>query len=306
MRRASAASARTTRLYSSAVVAPIKASSPRASATFSSAATSSSPARTSFSSSKKRTTRPALDATSALICAMRSASAPRTPVPARSVVASISTTIRSSSVATSRPSAMRCARPRTTLVLPTPAGPTRHGQFACRLASTSSAWSISASRPNTGSSSPRAAASVRLRPSEDSAGKSLGSRSKRVCPVWPFGAGACLRLARGAWAGAAECVWDGGAGPAVGAATGTTGTGLAPAVRAGVGGRAAGSSERALGLGIDARGRVSCVAVDVRRAPTMPIAICMAAVRSLVTSDPHWATARYAAVVRSWQSANSR
>ena len=43
-----------------------------------------------------------------------------------------------------------------------------------------------------------------------------------------------------------------------------------------------------------------------RRGPTMPIATCMAAVRSFVTSDPHWAMARYAAVVRSWQSAKSR
>ena len=47
--------------------------------------------------------------------------------------ASISTTMRSSSVATSWPSAMRCASPRTTLVLPTPAGPTRQGQLRVAL-----------------------------------------------------------------------------------------------------------------------------------------------------------------------------
>ncbi len=53
-------------------------------------------------------------------------------------------------------------------------------------------------------------------------------------------------------------------------------------------------------------GRASCVAAGVRRGPTMPIATCIAAVRSLVTSDPHCATARNAAVARSWHSAKRR
>ena len=93
------------------------------------------------------------------------------------------------------PSAMRCASPRTTLVLPTPAGPTRHGQLPWRLASTSSVRSISASRPRTGSSSPRAAAAVRLRPIDASVGKRFGSSSKRPAAARPAVGAASTRVA---------------------------------------------------------------------------------------------------------------
>ena len=121
----------------------------------------------------------ALRATSARRSPMRSASDAAHAGAREQRAGSISMTTRSSSPATSSPSAMRCARPRTTLVLPTPAGPTRHGLFAWRFASTSSVRSISSSRPTTGSSSPCAAASVRFRPSCDSSGNRFGSSANR-------------------------------------------------------------------------------------------------------------------------------
>ena len=54
---------------------------------------------------------------------MRSASEPRTPVPASIAAGSMLTRTLSSKHATSSPSAIRTARPRTTLVLPTPGAP---------------------------------------------------------------------------------------------------------------------------------------------------------------------------------------
>ena len=47
----------------------------------------------------------------------------------------------------------------------------------------------------------------------------------------------------------------------------------------------------------------SCVGPSVRRGPTIPIARCIDAVRSLTTSEPHCEIARKAAVALSWQSA---
>jgi hypothetical protein len=72
--------------------------------------------------------------------------------------------------------------------------------------------------------------------------------------------------------------------------------------RAGLGLRAGTASARVEGRGL---GSDSCVA-GALLGPTIPIAICIAAIRSFATSYPHCSTALYAAVVRSWQSANRR
>ena len=59
---------------------------------------------------------------------------------------------------------MRCARPSTTAVLPTPGSPMRTGLFFVRLASTWTTRRISASRPMTGSTLPSRARAVRSTP----------------------------------------------------------------------------------------------------------------------------------------------
>ncbi len=62
------------------------------------------------------------------------------------------------------PAMMRCARPSTTAVLPTPGSPMSTGLFLVRRDSTCTTRRISSSRPMTGSSLPERAASVRSRP----------------------------------------------------------------------------------------------------------------------------------------------
>ena len=62
------------------------------------------------------------------------------------------------------PSMMRCARPSTIAVLPTPGSPIRTGLFLVRRERTWITRRISSSRPITGSSVPLSAASVRSRP----------------------------------------------------------------------------------------------------------------------------------------------
>lgn len=59
------------------------------------------------------------------------------------------------------PRAMRCAKPSTTAVLPTPASPTRIGLFWRRRIRMSTTWRISSSRPMIGSSLPSRACAVR-------------------------------------------------------------------------------------------------------------------------------------------------
>ena len=59
------------------------------------------------------------------------------------------------------PRAMRCAKPSTTAVLPTPASPTRIGLFWRRRIRMSTIWRISSSRPTIGSILPLRACSVR-------------------------------------------------------------------------------------------------------------------------------------------------
>ncbi len=66
---------------------------------------------------------------------------------------------------------MRCARPSTTAVFPTPGSPIRTGLFFVRRARICMTRRISSSRPITGSSLPRRASSIRSRPYCSSARK---------------------------------------------------------------------------------------------------------------------------------------
>ena len=69
------------------------------------------------------------------------------------------------------PETMRCARPSTTAVLPTPGSPIRTGLFLVRRESTCTTRRISESRPMTGSSLPARAIAVRSVPYFSSAWK---------------------------------------------------------------------------------------------------------------------------------------
>ncbi len=67
------------------------------------------------------------------------------------------------------PATIRCARPSTIAVLPTPGSPIRTGLFLVRRDSTWITRRTSSSRPITGSSFPRSASAVRSRPNFSSA-----------------------------------------------------------------------------------------------------------------------------------------
>ena len=262
-------------------------------------------------------------AISPLSCVMRSASEPRMPVPARSAAGSIPMTTLSSKQATSSRLATRWASARAMLVLPTPGPPTRHALLRSRFASTSSTRSISASRPTTGSSSPRAASSVRFLPIWERSGNCFGSSAKRLLVEDGFAVSFAGRFAFGAsFAGGATFggAITGGAfiaGGAFGAggvcgrlSTGaggrTTGaTGITPLGRALAGGGViCGVSWLAVPRAFDAMAAVLADEIGTgRRGGTRPIASCMDATRSRVTSVPHWTSARCAAVPCSWQRA---
>jgi hypothetical protein len=85
---------------------------------------------------------------------------------------------------------MRCARPSTTAVLPTPGSPMSTGLFFVRRERICMIRSISFSRPTTGSSLPSAASLVRLRPNwsssfEDFLPSPCGRRRPAPEPDWP-------------------------------------------------------------------------------------------------------------------------
>ena len=169
-RRSSAASFSMWRRYSSSVVAPISRSSPRARAGLSMVpasigAPSALPAPTTWCSSSTNTIS---DGPAAVISRIspvsRSSNSPRYLVPATMPARSNATSRTSRSAAGTSPSAMRRAMPSTIAVLPTPGSPSSTGLFLVRRASTSMTWSISSSRPITGSSSPARASAVRSRP----------------------------------------------------------------------------------------------------------------------------------------------
>ncbi len=114
-------------LCSSGVVAPTSCTSPRASASLRVAVASSLPGpNSSCTSSKNTMIDPSESRASAHIDATFSASAPRTPVPAMSCGNESSTSTRGGSPEAASATSL-CATPCTTVVLPTPAGPTMHG-----------------------------------------------------------------------------------------------------------------------------------------------------------------------------------
>ena len=175
-RRSSAASFSMCLRYSSSVVAPTSRSSPRASIGFSmlpaSTAPSAAPAPTIVcSSSMKVTISPPESAISFRTALNRSSNSPRYFAPA--IIAPMSSAISRlffSDSGTS-PSTIRCARPSTIAVFPTPGSPIRTGLFFVRRDSTWITRRISSSRPITGSSLPFLACSVRSRPNRSSAWK---------------------------------------------------------------------------------------------------------------------------------------
>mmetsp|Transcript_3787 Transcript_3787/g.14038 ORF Transcript_3787/g.14038 Transcript_3787/m.14038 type:complete len:251 (+) Transcript_3787:1819-2571(+) len=165
-RRSKAASFSTCLRYSSSVVAPMHRSSPRASIGFSRFAASIAPSvlpapSSRCTSSMKRTMSPA-SFTSANTLFSRSSNSPRYLAPAMSAPTSRLYSLTFSDSGTS-PATMRCARPSTMAVLPTPGSPISTGLFLVRRASTVTHRRISSSRPMTGSSLPSAASLTMLR-----------------------------------------------------------------------------------------------------------------------------------------------
>ena len=153
-------------LYSSSVVAPMARSSPRAKAGFSmfdaSMAPSAAPAPTSVcSSSMKRTIFPWESSISLRMAFSRSSNSPRYFAPASIDPKSRATTRLFLRISGTSPETMRCAKPSTMAVLPTPGSPINTGLFFVRRERTCTTRRISSSRPMTGSSLPRLANSVR-------------------------------------------------------------------------------------------------------------------------------------------------
>jgi hypothetical protein len=112
-------------------------------------------------SSMKTMVWPSSAATSLSTDFSRSSNSPRYFAPASSkAMSSTSTRLLFSDSGTS-PATMRCARPSTMAVLPTPGSPISTGLFLVRRCSTWMARRISSSRPITGSSLPIRARSVR-------------------------------------------------------------------------------------------------------------------------------------------------
>ena len=165
-RRSSAASFSMNSRYSSNVVAPTQCSSPRANAGLSmfpaSMAPSLLPAPTMVcNSSIKRMMRPSSLATSFNTAFRRSSNSPRYLAPANKAPMSSDRMRLFLRFSGTSPLIMRCARPSTTAVLPTPGGPISTGLFLVRRCNTWTVRRISSSRPMTGSSLPASARSVR-------------------------------------------------------------------------------------------------------------------------------------------------
>ena len=172
-RRSSAASFSMCLRYSSSVVAPIARSSPRASIGLSrlaaSTAPSAAPAPTIVcSSSMNRMMRPSAEEISSSTALRRSSNSPRYFEPASSAPRSSAQMRRPLRLSGTSPATMRCARPSTIAVLPTPGSPISTGLFLVRRESTCIARRTSSSRPITGSSLPLSAIAVRSRPKRES------------------------------------------------------------------------------------------------------------------------------------------
>ncbi len=153
-------------LYSAKVVAPMVRSVPRASAGLSRLAASpvpaAPPAPTSVCvSSMNRMIGFGLPCTSSMTLRRRCSNSPFMLAPACSRPTSSARSSTSFNDGGTSPRAMRCAKPSTTAVLPTPASPTRIGLFWRRRIRMSTTWRISSSRPTIGSILPLRACSVR-------------------------------------------------------------------------------------------------------------------------------------------------
>ena len=158
-RRSSAASFSMCLRYSSSVVAPTARSSPRASMGFrrfaASTAPSAAPAPTIVcSSSMNRTICPSEAWISFSTAFSRSSNSPRYFEPANSAPMSSAITRRSRRLSGMSPATIRCARPSTIAVFPTPGSPIRTGLFLVRRDRTWITRRTSSSRPMTGSSLP--------------------------------------------------------------------------------------------------------------------------------------------------------
>ena len=168
-RRSRAGSFSTCLRYSSRVVAPIIFSSPRASIGLimlpASIAPSAAPAPTMVcNSSTKVITSPAPSAISFNTAFKRSSNSPRYLAPASIEPMSSEINRLLFKPSGTSPAAMRCARPSTIAVLPTPGSPISTGLFLVRRLSTWMTRRISSSRPMTGSILPSRARWVRSWP----------------------------------------------------------------------------------------------------------------------------------------------
>ena len=155
--------------YSSRVVAPMHWSSPRDRAGLnmleaSTRVPSALPAPTMVCSSSMKMTTSGVWLSSLRTALMRSSNWPLYLVPATTPPMSRVTRRLSSRIWGTRFSTMRCARPSTMAVLPTPGSPMRMGLFFLRRERIWVTRSISFSRPMTGSSLPSRASCVRSRP----------------------------------------------------------------------------------------------------------------------------------------------
>ena len=157
------------RRCSSSVVAPMQCSSPRASIGFSrlpaSVDPSVRPAPTMLcTSSMNSRMRPSLRAISLRTAFSRSSNSPRYLAPETRAPMSREKIVRSFIHSGTSPRRMRCARPSTTAVLPTPGSPIRTGLFLVFRDRIRMTRRISPSRPMTGSSFPAPACATRSTP----------------------------------------------------------------------------------------------------------------------------------------------
>ena len=167
-RRSSAASFSMYWRYSSRVVAPMQCNSPRARAGLSilpaSIAPSALPAPTRvWISSIKISVLPSSLAKSFNTALRRSSNSPRYLAPAIKAAKSNTNKRLLRKLSGTSPSTMRCAKPSTMAVLPTPGSPIKTGLFLVRRCKTWMARRISSSRPITGSSLPSRARWVKSR-----------------------------------------------------------------------------------------------------------------------------------------------
>ena len=156
-------------LYSSSVVAPTQCSSPRASIGFSMLPASEEPSvfpapTIVWISSMKSMIFPSDSLIFLRTALSLSSNCPRYMAPAISAVMSREKTVRSFSPSGTSPLFIRCARPSTIAVLPTPGSPMRTGLFFVFRDSMRMTSRISVSRPITGTSFPALAIAVRYVP----------------------------------------------------------------------------------------------------------------------------------------------